>query len=437
MVRLGHAGPDGSPYAHVWPVWVLGSDAKRGVAAGNARRAFAGAPSPSARLTGLLLSLSLLPQAAPSASSGGVLGGSGGVLGGSGGVLGGGGGASSSGGVLGGGFSWENRKRLDPKDFQATGLRGELFVREPGSINGQAFVVEDCRDSTIVLLDHMAQITVDDCVNCRIIVGPVESSIFMRTSERCSVAVVCRQFRTRDLKDCDFALHCVTRPIIEESKDLRMACFDLDYDGLEGQLGAVGMSAFANHWSHIHDFTPRAKNWTFTDEGKSARALLEERGSGAPAGADADDAEAVAAQQTPPALPDLECLRSPAACCVRTRGERPTSGEVGFVLLPPSSVAGARDALSAALAKGNGSIALQRTNAAKVSPGEPQDTLLAMLGAQDETTLRSSLAAAKSVGLELVGEGARAVAEEVAAVHGGFAGGSDAAQAFVYLGVTG
>ena len=51
-----------------------------------------------------------------------------------------------------------------------------------------------------------------------------------------AVAVVCRQFRTRDLKDCDFALHCVTRPIIEESKDLRMACFDLDYDGLEAAL---------------------------------------------------------------------------------------------------------------------------------------------------------------------------------------------------------
>jgi hypothetical protein len=38
---------------------------------------------------------------------------------------------------------------------------------------------------------------VDDCVNCRFFIGPVDGPFFIRTSKNCTVTVACRQLRTR------------------------------------------------------------------------------------------------------------------------------------------------------------------------------------------------------------------------------------------------
>lgn len=44
--------------------------------------------------------------------------------------------------------------------------------RLPGSINGQPFIVRDCSDAAIFLFDNINTLTIDDCNNCTIIVGP-------------------------------------------------------------------------------------------------------------------------------------------------------------------------------------------------------------------------------------------------------------------------
>jgi hypothetical protein len=36
-------------------------------------------------------------------------------------------------------------KRLDPKDFMAQKLDGQTVIKPPGSINGQQFIIEDCK----------------------------------------------------------------------------------------------------------------------------------------------------------------------------------------------------------------------------------------------------------------------------------------------------
>lgn len=71
------------------------------------------------------------------------------------------------------------------------------------------------------MLDHCGQVTIDDCTNCNIFVGPTDGSVFMRDCSGCRCAVVCRQLRTRDCKDVDFLLYCRTKPIIESSSKVR------------------------------------------------------------------------------------------------------------------------------------------------------------------------------------------------------------------------
>jgi protein XRP2 len=58
------------------------------------------------------------------------------------------------------------------------------------------------------------------------------------------------------VRDSALALLCRSRPIVEASCGLRLACYDLQYAGLGAQLQQQRMSPLHNFWSHVYDFTP-------------------------------------------------------------------------------------------------------------------------------------------------------------------------------------
>jgi protein XRP2 len=87
-------------------------------------------------------------------------------------------------------------KDLDPKAFVCTNRTGEAFVKAPGTVNGQQFVIADCADCDIFICDHCEMVTIDRCTNCRIFIGPCESSIFVRNCQDTKLVAACRQFRS-------------------------------------------------------------------------------------------------------------------------------------------------------------------------------------------------------------------------------------------------
>lgn len=90
--------------------------------------------------------------------------------------------------------------RPNPKDFIIQRKKGETIVKRPGDIRGYDFCIMDCVDCTIVLADFSAQLQIDDCVNCKIFIGPVDGSAFFRD---CKVRVLSR--RRLVLRDLLFA----------------------------------------------------------------------------------------------------------------------------------------------------------------------------------------------------------------------------------------
>ena len=54
------------------------------------------------------------------------------------------------------------------------GLQKGLVVKSEGSIDGQQFIVQNCQNSTIFILDYSDTITVDNCSECKIVIGPVQ-----------------------------------------------------------------------------------------------------------------------------------------------------------------------------------------------------------------------------------------------------------------------
>lgn len=48
----------------------------------------------------------------------------------------------------------------------------------PGEINGEQFIIQNCKNSTICLYDFTNTVLIDDCQECTIFVGPVIGRYF-------------------------------------------------------------------------------------------------------------------------------------------------------------------------------------------------------------------------------------------------------------------
>ena len=44
----------------------------------------------------------------------------------------------------------------------------------PGSLNGNSFAMEDCKNAKLYVFDFTGAVTIDDLINCDIILGPIK-----------------------------------------------------------------------------------------------------------------------------------------------------------------------------------------------------------------------------------------------------------------------
>ena len=147
-------------------------------------------------------------------------------------------------------------KKLDPKDFMCQKLENAVVIKPPGSINGQQFIIEDCKNCDIFVLDHCDSVNVDACTGCRVFVGPCNGSVFLRECVDCKWVVACQQLRTRDCKSNDILLYIgAGQPVIEASTDMRFGCFQASYFSLRAQFAAAKLGLWNSEWSDVFDFS--------------------------------------------------------------------------------------------------------------------------------------------------------------------------------------
>merc|ERR1712232_663884 len=94
---------------------------------------------------------------------------------------------------------------------------------------GEGITLDKLEDCEIYICDRTAQVFVDFCKRSSILIGPCESSVFVRDCEDCVIWVATQQLRTRDCNRCVFFLHSRTEPIIEESDDIAFAPWSAHY----------------------------------------------------------------------------------------------------------------------------------------------------------------------------------------------------------------
>ncbi|XP_026817756.1 LOW QUALITY PROTEIN: protein XRP2-like [Rhopalosiphum maidis] len=164
-------------------------------------------------------------------------------------------------------YSWVERKHLDPADYVMENLNGCTAYKSPGSIGGQQFVIRNCQDSNIYLLDHTGSVTIDDCQRCTIVVGPTKQSVFVRDTINSTVVVACGQFRVRDCASLKISLFCSTQPVIESSRELQFSCYQFYYNQLADQFVKADLNIWNNNWRTVYDYTwNEGDNWTVNEK---------------------------------------------------------------------------------------------------------------------------------------------------------------------------
>ncbi|RHY30289.1 hypothetical protein DYB32_004440 [Aphanomyces invadans] len=140
---------------------------------------------------------------------------------------------------------------LKREDYIVAKQINSTIVKRPGTVNGQQFLIEDCRHTNVFVLDHCTSVQIDECHDCTVFIGPCMASLFLRNCTSTTVVCVVQQFRTRDCDNMDIALFCTTAPIIESSRRLRIRPFASAYMGLQHQLDAAKFSVWDNKWSEV------------------------------------------------------------------------------------------------------------------------------------------------------------------------------------------
>jgi hypothetical protein len=130
-----------------------------------------------------------------------------------------------------------------------------LIIRSISEINGDAIKIEKCTDSTIIIMDYSAQVSINECKNCTFFIAPCKGSIYLNKSDNIKIICASSQFRCRDVNNSKISLFSSSKPAIESVKNLFISCFCFMYTELPDVFAKADLNIWDNCWSEYVNFS--------------------------------------------------------------------------------------------------------------------------------------------------------------------------------------
>ncbi|XP_004846621.1 tubulin-specific chaperone C [Heterocephalus glaber] len=110
---------------------------------------------------------------------------------------------------------------------------------------------------------------------CKVLCGPVSTSVFLEDCSDCVLAVACQQLRVHTTRDTRIFLQVTSRAIVEDCGGIRFAPYTWSYEDIDKDFEGSGLDRSKNNWSDVDDF-----NWLARDVASPNWSILpeEERG---------------------------------------------------------------------------------------------------------------------------------------------------------------
>ena len=135
--------------------------------------------------------------------------------------------------------------------------QNETIYRHYGDLNGADFKLRKNIKCEIFILDWSKGMYIDDCEDCKIVVGPIDGSVFIRGSKNCEFSIIARQVRFRNCENLKAFTYCPSDPAVESSFNIYFAPFNAFFPHLK-ELFVKGefKKEEKNHIDTPYDFTP-------------------------------------------------------------------------------------------------------------------------------------------------------------------------------------
>ncbi|XP_018432320.1 PREDICTED: tubulin-specific chaperone C [Nanorana parkeri] len=151
------------------------------------------------------------------------------------------------------------------------GLTGQVLFMDAQQIRQKDVQLSQLRDCTITMTGSPATLHLRELNGCRLLCGPISTSVFVDNCHNCLFSFPCQQLRTHSTRDSRFYLHVTSRAIIEDCMNLTFAPFTWSYPDILADYELAGLDRGRNNWDQVDDFNwlamgEESPNWSVIPE---------------------------------------------------------------------------------------------------------------------------------------------------------------------------
>lgn len=126
----------------------------------------------------------------------------------------------------------------------------QTISRSSGTLENSSVKIHRCHYSYLYLLSPLRSVTIEKCRNSTIILGPVETTVYLSHCEKVTLIAPCRFLMISGSTMCNLHLMTPSRPMILGGNDtILLAPYHTHYGNLQDQLTTAGISADHNQWN--------------------------------------------------------------------------------------------------------------------------------------------------------------------------------------------
>lgn len=164
-----------------------------------------------------------------------------------------------------------NKIKWDTFTCGFTDHTNEKLILDGENVSGKDVHLSRLDNCVVIIKGNPATMHLDNVLNSIILCGPVSSSIFMDNCKDCKMALACQQLRCHSSVNCHIYLHVTSKAIIEDSRGIQVAQYNLKYEGINKDFGTSAMDMTRNNWNLLDDF-----NWLSTEVASPNWSILDE-----------------------------------------------------------------------------------------------------------------------------------------------------------------
>ncbi|XP_003833336.4 tubulin-specific chaperone C [Pan paniscus] len=150
-------------------------------------------------------------------------------------------------------------------------LESQVLEKRASELHQRDVLLTELSNCTVRLYGNPNTLRLTKAHSCKLLCGPVSTSVFLEDCSDCVLAVACQQLRIHSTKDTRIFLQVTSRAIVEDCSGIQFAPYTWSYPEIDKDFESSGLDRSKNNWNDVDDFNWLARdmaspNWSILPE---------------------------------------------------------------------------------------------------------------------------------------------------------------------------